>query len=159
MLTLTGCDVHDERVGYSSKGPSIAGMRRQKPDLTAYTHFLGSKVYHGFLPDEHVRGLRGRGGLHRGASRKHTRKAFRQGALFQALKDTAYKVTGPNWDPGYGHGIIRPVEAFSAPRLDIAELSFTTTNGPDRGDGLFILWQGWRKLAVRDRLHGQARRR
>ena len=43
VLTIAGCDIHDQRVGYSSQGPSIANMPQQKPDLTTYTHFLGSE--------------------------------------------------------------------------------------------------------------------
>jgi hypothetical protein len=45
VLTLAGCDTLDARVGYSAQGPSIAGMPQQKPDLTAYTHFLGSEAF------------------------------------------------------------------------------------------------------------------
>jgi hypothetical protein len=45
VLTIAGCDVHDQRVGYSSQGPAIAGMGPNKPDLTAYTHFLGSEAF------------------------------------------------------------------------------------------------------------------
>ena len=42
VLTVAGCDTRDERVGYSSAGPSIEGRFQDKPDLTGYTHFKGS---------------------------------------------------------------------------------------------------------------------
>jgi hypothetical protein len=45
VLTVAGCDNHDQIVGYSSQGPSIAGMPPQKPDITGYTHFLGSEAF------------------------------------------------------------------------------------------------------------------
>jgi Subtilase family len=51
VLTLAGCDTNDRRVGYSSQGPSIAGMFQQKPDITAYTHFLGSEAFGAGAPD------------------------------------------------------------------------------------------------------------
>ena len=54
MLTVGGCDTNDQMVGYSSRGPSIAGMYQHKPDLVAYTHFLGSKVVGMHLPDTGV---------------------------------------------------------------------------------------------------------
>lgn len=114
VLTLAGCDVHDERVGYSSEGPSIANMPQHKPDLTAYTHFLGSKVFRSYLPDSGTSAACAVAAgcvaaLRTGASRKGVPPA----ALFQALKDTAAKPagTGDGWDPGYGYGIIRPVAA------------------------------------------------
>jgi hypothetical protein len=44
VLTLGGCDTTDQIVGYSSQGPSIPNMSPQKPDVTAYTHFLGSEA-------------------------------------------------------------------------------------------------------------------
>ena len=51
VLTVAGCDINDLRVGYSSQGPSIAGMPQEKPDLTAYTHFLGSEYGGAGTPD------------------------------------------------------------------------------------------------------------
>jgi len=50
-LTLAGCDVYDQRVGYSSTGPSIRVCRRKSPIRTAYTHFLGSKGAPSFILD------------------------------------------------------------------------------------------------------------
>src|SRR5207245_8587066 len=51
VLTVAGCDIHDVLAGYSSQGPSIPNMPQQKPDLTAYTHFLGSKTERIFVTD------------------------------------------------------------------------------------------------------------
>ena len=45
VLTIAGATVKDRRVGYSSQGPGIAGMAHAKPDLTSYTHFLGSEAF------------------------------------------------------------------------------------------------------------------
>src|SRR5262249_59388689 len=54
VLTVGGCAANDRMVGYSSLGPSIAGMYQQKPDLVAYTHFLGSKAVACWVPDTGV---------------------------------------------------------------------------------------------------------
>ena len=51
VLTLAGCDIDDEIVGYSSQGPSIAQMFQQKPDVAAYTHFDGSRAFGADSPD------------------------------------------------------------------------------------------------------------
>jgi subtilisin family serine protease len=45
VLSVGGVDVTGERVGYSSQGPGRLAER--KPDLCAYTHFDGSKVFDG----------------------------------------------------------------------------------------------------------------
>jgi subtilisin family serine protease len=45
VLSTGGVDVTGERVGYSSQGPGR--LTERKPDLCAYTHFDGSKVYPG----------------------------------------------------------------------------------------------------------------
>ncbi|NRQ39457.1 S8 family serine peptidase [Nonomuraea sp. NN258] len=42
VITVAGVDVHGERVGYSSQGP--ARLADNKPDISAYTHFLGSEA-------------------------------------------------------------------------------------------------------------------
>jgi Subtilase family len=116
VLTLAGCDIHDERVGYSSKGPSIANMPPQKPDLTAYTHFLGSKVSRNFLADTGTSAACAvAAGCVAALRTRASRKGIPPAALFQALKDSALKVVPtPGWDPGYGYGIIRPVAAARA---------------------------------------------
>ena len=67
VLTLGGCDINDQIVGYSSQGPSIANMFQQKPDVTAYTHFLGSEAFGaGSADTRHVGVVSGGRGLCRG---------------------------------------------------------------------------------------------
>ena len=43
VLSVAGVDTRKRRVGYSSQGPGR--LNPDKPDLSAYTHFLGSGVY------------------------------------------------------------------------------------------------------------------
>jgi subtilisin family serine protease len=43
VLSVAGIDTEKQRVGYSSQGPGRLDPR--KPDISAYTHFQGSRVY------------------------------------------------------------------------------------------------------------------
>lgn len=47
VLTVAGVDTKRRRVGYSSQGPAIAGMKHAKPDIASYTHFEGSGAFPG----------------------------------------------------------------------------------------------------------------
>jgi subtilisin family serine protease len=49
VLSVGGIDTNDERVGYSSQGPGR--LSAAKPDLCAYTHFLGSEAFGSGEPD------------------------------------------------------------------------------------------------------------
>jgi hypothetical protein len=116
VLTIAGCDINDQRVGYSSQGPSIAGMYQQKPDITSYTHFLGSEAFGAGTPDSGtsaacpvtsgcVAALR--------TSPKIPPSALPTARLFQTLRDTAQQKTGApgTWNGDYGFGIIDPLAA------------------------------------------------
>jgi len=116
VLTIAGCDTSDVRVGYSSQGPSIPGMHAQKPDLTTYTHFLGSETYGTGSPDSGtsaacpvaagcVAALRTRlpPGTHPPRS------------LFTQLRATARPSSGPaGWNGDYGHGFLDPLNAANS---------------------------------------------
>ncbi|WP_439375170.1 S8 family serine peptidase [Bradyrhizobium sp. DASA03120] len=115
VLTLAGCDIHDARVCYSTQGPSIAGMPQKKPDITAYTEFLGSKVLRGprgFEPDTGTStSCAVASGCIAALRTVQSPTATDPAAMIAALKATALPLGGavPNYD--YGFGIIRPVAA------------------------------------------------
>ena len=114
VLTIGGCDTKDEIVGYSSRGPSILKMYQNKPDLVAYTHFLGSKTSRMWVPDTGVSAACPvAAGCVAALRTKVKPTTTKPSVLFQALRDTAYKPAGvpPGWDPAFGHGVIRPVAA------------------------------------------------
>lgn len=119
VLTLAGCDTNDLRVGYSSRGPSIAGLYQQKPDLTAYTHFLGSEVFGKGSPDN---GTSTASPVAAGCVAALRTKVSAVNVppvnLFKQLRVTARPVGGgPGWNPEYGHGIIDPDAAAQAFRV------------------------------------------
>jgi hypothetical protein len=116
VLTITGCDTNDELVGYSSLGPSIAGMYQHKPDLTAYTHFLGSKARRIFLPDTGVSAACPvAAGCVAAIRTKKKPSQLPPAQLFDTLRNTARAGIdgGPGgiWNDKYGCGIIAPVAA------------------------------------------------
>ncbi|MFN4275114.1 MAG: S8 family peptidase [Ferrovibrio sp.] len=113
VLTVAGCDRTGQRVGYSSQGPGIPGLHREKPDLTAYTHFLGSQAFGAGTPDSGtstacpvaagvVAALR--------SSNRAAPAAVPPANLFASLRAAANQRPGsPPWNPDYGHGIINPL--------------------------------------------------
>ncbi len=123
ILTVGGCDIHGARAGFSSQGPSIPGMEPHKPDLMAYTHFLGSKVTSASKPDTGtstacpvaagcVAALR--------SSPKATPAILPPAKLFEILRHTttpAHGKTSAGWDADNGWGIVSPVNA--ATRLNL----------------------------------------
>ena len=111
VLTLAGCDTFDQRVGYSSQGPSIAGMPQQKPDLTTYTHFLGSEAFGPGSPDS---GTSAACPVAAGCVAALRTKASPANTpptnLFAQLYTTARPAAGQTaWNGDYGHGILDPL--------------------------------------------------
>jgi hypothetical protein len=112
VLTVAGCDIDDERVGYSSQGPAISGMGQNKPDLTSYTHFYGSGVSGAEAPDSGtsaaspvaagcIAAIRTRLPATK-ISAKDLFKQFVASAKPRSDSDI-------DWNNDYGGGIIRPV--------------------------------------------------
>jgi len=112
VLTLAGCDTYGKRVGYSSQGPAIANMPPHKPDLTAYTHFLGSKTQRGFLPDAGTSAACAvASGCLASIRTRLPPNTTSPATLAQVLRMTAQQIGVPGWNADYGYGIVRPVEA------------------------------------------------
>jgi subtilisin family serine protease len=111
VITVAGCSVARRRVGYSSQGPGIAGMAHAKPDLTAYTHFLGSEAFGTGTEDS---GTSAACPVAAGAvAAIRTRVA--PGALAprdlsRELRADARRPSGRlGWNRNYGYGIIDPL--------------------------------------------------
>ncbi|MGZ4962905.1 MAG: S8 family serine peptidase [Limisphaerales bacterium] len=120
VLTIAGCDTNDLRVGYSSQGPSIPGMFKQKPDVTSYTHFLGSEAFGLGSPDSGtsaacpvaagvIAALR--------SSPKIPPATLPTASLFQALRGHTTVVGAAGWNGDYGFGILNPLAAATALNL------------------------------------------
>ncbi len=112
VLSVGGVDINDDRLCYSSEGPGM--LSPEKPDICAYTHFLGSMAYGSNKPDSGtsaacpvaagvIASLRTRfDPLHVPPSR-----------LNEVIRDTARNnYTSHAWRKGFGYGIIDPVEVL-----------------------------------------------
>ncbi|MFC7446634.1 S8 family serine peptidase [Rhodococcus daqingensis] len=110
VLTLAGCDVNDDRVGYSSQGPSISGMFQEKPDLSSYTHFSGSAAMGTGSPDSGTSAACPvAAGCVAAIRSKVSTQTLPPANLRQQLLAMARKVNGATtWNGDYGHGIIDP---------------------------------------------------
>lgn len=116
VLTLGGCDTQDQIVGYSSQGPSIANMSQQKPDVTAYTHFLGSQAFGTGAPDSGTSAACPVAAGCVAAIRSNVLPtATPPTSLFAQIKATARAVPGQTgWQADFGHGIIDPDAAAAS---------------------------------------------
>ena len=117
ILTIAGCDIHGVRAGFSSQGPSIPGMAHDKPNLMAYTHFLGSALTPDSKPDTGtsaacpvaagcVAALR--------SSPKASPVDMTPATLIDVLQKTAVQPADKaavGWHPDFGWGIISPSNA------------------------------------------------
>jgi subtilase family protein len=116
VLTLAGCDTNDQRVGYSSQGPSIPGMFGDKPDLTSYTHFLGSQAFGPGSPDSGTSAACPvAAGCVAALRTKLPHGTTPPSNLFAQLRATAIAVGGQTaWNGDYGHGILDPIGAANS---------------------------------------------
>ena len=112
VFTVAGCDIHDDRVGYSSQGPAISGMAANKPNITGYTHFLGSESSGGGQPDGGTSAacpvVAGCVAALRTAADP---TAVPPVAMFSQIQLSARQVQGTGWNRDYGFGIVDPVAA------------------------------------------------
>ena len=120
VLTVGGCDTEIDVVDYSSRGPAIAmfppGELQQKPDICAYTHFLGSKTRRNYLPDTGVSAASPvAAGCIAALRTKCLPSQTSPDQLFRTIKQTArgghHAGPGGTWNEDFGYGIIDPVEA------------------------------------------------
>lgn len=120
VLTVAGCDTSDAWVGYSSQGPSIAGMFQQKPDVTAYTHFLGSNVFGVGAPDSGTSAACPvAAGCVAALRTSISPTNMPPSDLFAQITATARPGAGstPGWNRDYGFGIIDPEAAAAVSRV------------------------------------------
>jgi hypothetical protein len=118
-LAVGGCDVDDFRVGYSSQGPAVfmaPGPTPNKPDITAYTHYLGSQVFGPRKPDGGTStACPIAAGCIAAIRTKVTPASVPPAQLFDALRSTARQGNGGGpggvYNSDYGYGIIDPVAA------------------------------------------------
>ena len=105
VISVAGCNVNNQRVGYSSRGPSIANMYQTKPDIAAYTHFVGSEVFGAGIPDA---GTSAAAPIVAGVIAAVRTKVGPSAALAPVVRNSASTPSGysSGWNTDYGYGII-----------------------------------------------------
>ena len=91
-------------------------MFQQKPDLTTYTHFLGSEAFGAGTPDSGTStACPVAAGCVAGIRTKMPAVALPPANLFAQLKTSARFAPGQSgWNGDYGHGIMDPLAAAAA---------------------------------------------
>ena len=149
VTTIAGVDTGKRRVEYSSQGPGR--LSPQKPDVSAFTHFLGSEAFGAGTPDsERQPPARSRAGVAAAARTKHRPSALSPAQLRALIQKTAEDVGGVGFDHDHGWGIIDGAALVSrlpsggggaplpAPPWPGRFLRFPPlTQGPD-----VLMWQG-----------------
>ncbi|RJO75767.1 peptidase S8 [Nocardia panacis] len=104
VLTLGGVDTSNTRVGYSSQGPGRLADR--KPDVCAYTHFLGSTAFGDDAPDTGTSAATPVAAGLVAAIRTHwSATALPPAQLRDLLRRTAIHHGGRDFDYDYGYGV------------------------------------------------------
>jgi hypothetical protein len=110
VLCVAGVDTASAVVGYSSEGPGVLG--NNKPDLAAYTHFLGSEVFGSGQPDSGTSAacpvLAGVVAALRSAYPYDPSRPRRDPANVRQFLTGSARGTGV-WQKDWGHGIVDTV--------------------------------------------------
>ncbi len=112
VLSVAGVDTRRKRVGYSSQGPGR--LTAQKPDIAAYTHFAGSKV---FAPDPDS-GTSAAcpvlAGVVAAIRTKHPANKVSPASLRAFLSKTATDLGGQGFDFDHGWGLVNTAGLLAA---------------------------------------------
>ena len=116
VICVGGVDTNDQWVGYSSEGPAITNVDPKKPDLAAYTHFLGSMVAGRYSPDAGTSAACPvAAGCVAALRSNHDQSVASVRRIASILESSARKPAGSpvGWDRKLGYGILDPVVADS----------------------------------------------
>jgi subtilisin family serine protease len=129
VLCVAGVTVNKERIGYSSQGPGR--LSSEKPDICAYTHFVGSGVY----PEDSGTSAACpvAAGVVAAIRSVYSPAQLSPAQLRQLLHRTAKDLGGIGFDYSHGFGVIdvpailnalEPPEPPQVPQLPIGEIVF-----------------------------------
>jgi hypothetical protein len=105
VLSIGGVDTNGQRVGYSSQGPGRLSDR--KPDVCAYTHYLGSQVFGANDPDTGTSAAcPTAAGLVAAIRTTHSATALPPAQLRALLQRTATHHDPSGFDYDYGYGTL-----------------------------------------------------
>jgi subtilisin family serine protease len=105
VLSVAGIDHRKRRIGYSSEGPGR--LAAQKPDISGYTAFTGSKVYPGGDGGTSA-ACPTVAGVVSAVRSKYSAARVSPAQLRALVYKTADDLGGTGYDPRYGWGAINP---------------------------------------------------
>ena len=119
VITVAAVNTRHERIGYSSQGPGM--FHPEKPDLAAYSHFfgnLGPGRPGGGTESAFDNGTSAATPVAAGVAALllSSTPALNPDQLREAMLGGLYRVSGKDWDPGYGRGIVNAAASYSALR-------------------------------------------
>ncbi len=127
-ISVAGVDIHNQRVGYSTRGPGHLTPR--KPDLAAYTHFLGSGVYPADGGTSAATPVLA-GVVAALRSRFPLSPSRPPAAIRRLLAETALRPVGAGFTNELGWGIVNACKLASVSRFNLPPGEFDPA--PDRG--------------------------
>ena len=122
VLSVAGVDVTGARVGYSSQGPGESNLAVEKPDIAAYTHFVGSEAYGiGSADGGTSTACPVAAGCIAAIRTRVPPSVTSPADLFQTVRDTAVKPLGgpPGWDDDIGYGTVQTLDAAKLVDLSV----------------------------------------
>ncbi|MFB4284245.1 S8 family serine peptidase [Nonomuraea sp. MTCD27] len=111
-VTVAGVDVHGTRAGYSTKGP--ARLADKKPDISSYTHFLGSEATDLRADTGTSTACPVAAGVIAALRTRHPGSRLFPSQLRTLLQRTAEDRSTAGFDYEYGYGIIDPPALIAA---------------------------------------------
>ncbi|MEV0622650.1 S8 family serine peptidase [Nonomuraea sp. NPDC050404] len=111
-VTVAGVDIHGTRAGYSTKGP--ARLADNKPDISSYTHFLGSEATELRADTGTSTACPVAAGVIAALRTRHPGSHLFPSQLRTLLQRTAEDRSTAGFDYEYGYGIINPPALIAA---------------------------------------------
>ncbi|WP_024799392.1 S8 family serine peptidase [Nocardia sp. BMG51109] len=119
VLSIGGVDIHNQRVGYSSQGPGR--LTDRKPDVCAYTHFLGSTAFGAGTPDTGTSAAcPTAAGLIAAFRTEYPATAVSPAQLRSIIQGAATRPGAAEFDYDYGYGITSAPGVLAALRQTTA---------------------------------------
>ena len=113
VLSVAGITVERDRVGYSSQGPGR--LADHKPDVSSYTHFLGSQAEGPGAPDSGTSAACPvMAGVVAAVRTEHSASAVTPEQLRALVAKTSVNLGAPGYDYDYGWGAVDPVALADA---------------------------------------------
>ena len=113
VLSVAGITVERERVGYSSQGPGR--LADHKPDVSSYTHFLGSQAEGPGLPDSGTSAACPvMAGVIAAVRTQHSASTVAPEQLRALVAKTSVNLGLPGYDYDFGWGAVDPVALADA---------------------------------------------